>query len=314
MMLDFLKIANSGISLNSIAFRLLTHIYHSDSCPHCLGGYSHEGWAWRWYLPKNLLFRASNNLLEHLTAVISLWVYILAGCLNQQDCVLLMTDSTTAEGWLQKSNFTKLGKSLIQASVRIEATQKYATLFMSLEIRSYSQWFKGVMNKAADALSCNDNRSDNELTNTIKSFCPSQVLSHFEIQQLPQKITSWLTELLLKSPVSKQLCETHTRSKLGHGVAGMITRSQSESETTPSSRTSHENNDTQSLEPLPWLSEKDVFQKEIMNNWLQAQLKVPCSMYLRPSENTSTQTQHLTRRKSLCGLYNENLCRLKTLT
>ena len=218
------------------------------------------------------------------------------------------------KGGYKKSNFTKLGKSLIQASVRIEATQKYATLFMSLEIRSYSQWFKGVMNKAADALSCDENRSDNELTNTIKSFCPSQVPSHFEIQQLPKKITSWLTELLLKSPVSKQLCETHTRSKLGHGVAGMITRSQSESETTPSSRTSHENNNTQSLEPLPWLSEKDVFQKEIMNNWLQAQLKVPCSMYLQPSENTGTQTQHLTRRKSLCGLYNENLGCLKTLT
>ena len=46
MMLKFLKIANDGISLNSIAFRKPTHIYRSDSCPHGLGGYSHKGWAW----------------------------------------------------------------------------------------------------------------------------------------------------------------------------------------------------------------------------------------------------------------------------
>jgi hypothetical protein len=66
LMLDFLKIACKGISLNSIAFQRPIHIYRSDSCPAILGGYSNKGWAWRWYLPDQLLFRASNNLLEHL--------------------------------------------------------------------------------------------------------------------------------------------------------------------------------------------------------------------------------------------------------
>jgi hypothetical protein len=87
-----------------------------------IGGYSNKGWAWRWYLPDHLLFRALNNLLEHLAAVISPWVDIIAGHLKPRDCVLLMMDSTTAEGWLKKSNFSELGKSPIQASVRIEAT------------------------------------------------------------------------------------------------------------------------------------------------------------------------------------------------
>jgi hypothetical protein len=110
MMLGFLKIANNGINMNSITFRKPTHIYRSDSCPHRLGGYSHKGWAWQWYIPKNLQFRASNNLFEHLAAVISPWVDIIAGRLGHQDCVLSMTDSTTAEGWLRKSNFTELGE------------------------------------------------------------------------------------------------------------------------------------------------------------------------------------------------------------
>jgi hypothetical protein len=38
LMLDFLKFANAGISLNSIAFRRPTHIYLSDSCLAGLGG------------------------------------------------------------------------------------------------------------------------------------------------------------------------------------------------------------------------------------------------------------------------------------
>jgi hypothetical protein len=83
MFLVFLKIANDGIGLNSIVFRRPTYIYRSDSCPAGLGGYSNKGWAWRWYLPKNLLFPASNNLLKkHLAAIISPWVFILAGRLK----------------------------------------------------------------------------------------------------------------------------------------------------------------------------------------------------------------------------------------
>jgi hypothetical protein len=96
LMLIFLKIANKGISLNSIAFHCPTHVYRFDSCPTGLGGYSHEGFTWRWYLPEDLNFRATNNLLEHLAAIISPWIDILAGRLQSEDCVLLMTDSTTA--------------------------------------------------------------------------------------------------------------------------------------------------------------------------------------------------------------------------
>ncbi len=170
LMFDFLKTARERISLNNIAFQKPTHIYRSDSCPAGLGGYSNKGWAWRWYLPDHLLFRASNNLLEHLVAVISPWVDIIAGRLKPQDCVLLMANSTTAEGWLKKSNFFKLGKSPIQASRRIEAAQKQASLFMSLGLKSYSQWFKGEANKVSDALSCDNNRSDDKLTKIIKKI------------------------------------------------------------------------------------------------------------------------------------------------
>ncbi len=163
LMLNFLKIANKGISLNSIAFRRPTHIYQSNSCPAGLGGYSHKGFAWRWYLPEDLKFRATNNLLEHLAAIISPWIDILAGRLQSEDCVLSMMDSSTTEEWLQKSNFSELGKSKLQALVRIKAARKQATLFMSLGIKNYSQWFRGKSNDVSDSFSQDDNRTDNKL-------------------------------------------------------------------------------------------------------------------------------------------------------
>ena len=77
---------------------------------------------------------------------------------KKQDFVLSLTNSTPTEGWLKKSNFSELGESPIQASARIEACRKQATLFMSLGIKCYSQWFAGERNQVSDALFHDDDR------------------------------------------------------------------------------------------------------------------------------------------------------------
>jgi hypothetical protein len=127
-------------------------------------------------------------LLEHIAAIISPWIGILAGHLKSQDCVLSMTDSTTAEGWLKKSNFSELGKSKIQSSVRIEAARMQATLFMSLGIKNYSQWFKGKSNEVSNALSSNDDRNAKELINifVLSAFHRYQATS--ELYLCPAKL------------------------------------------------------------------------------------------------------------------------------
>ncbi len=116
LMIYFLKKACDGISMNQIAYQKPTHVYRSDSCPAGLGGYSHQGVAWRFAIPPHLQFWASNNLLEHLAAVITPWIDIIAGRLSKGDCALSMTDNTTSEGWLQRTNF-KEENDLRQASV-----------------------------------------------------------------------------------------------------------------------------------------------------------------------------------------------------
>jgi hypothetical protein len=154
-----LKQCRDGIDINIIAYRHPTHAYRSDSCPAGLGGYSNEDFAWRYYLSQYLKFRASNNLLEHIAAIITPWVDIIAGRLTCGDCALSMTDSTTSEGWLKKTNFIEDGESPIQATIRLEVARLHESHYLSHEIREYSQWLRGADNQVADALSRDDDRT-----------------------------------------------------------------------------------------------------------------------------------------------------------
>ena len=141
--------AKEGIDVNLLAFRLPDCIYYSNSCPAGLGGYSDQGNVWRFKLPEDL----PNNLLEFLVAIIAPWIDIIKGWLNPGDCALSMTDSTTAEGWMRKSNFVKLDDNPIQVTTRVDAARKYVSVFMQAGVKGYSQWFAGKSNNVANALS-----------------------------------------------------------------------------------------------------------------------------------------------------------------
>jgi hypothetical protein len=112
-----------------IVYRKPIYAYRSDSCPMGLGGYSHEGWAWRFYLPSHLQFRASNNLFEHIASIITPWIDIIANRLQPGDCSLSMTDSLTSEGWSHKTNFKEDKEELIRATVRLEVARHHAHRF-----------------------------------------------------------------------------------------------------------------------------------------------------------------------------------------
>ena len=303
LMLFFLEKARDGIDMNLIAYRKPTHVYRSDSCPRGLGGYSDEGWAWRYYLPTHLQFRASNNLLEHIAAIITPWIDILAGRIEPGDCSLSMTDSSTSAGWANKTNFKEDGDDPIQATVRLEVARGHARRLMENSIKDYSQWFQGKLNNVSDALSRDDDRSDEELTSVLYSCVPSQMPDHFKIVPLPKEIVSWLTSLLLRLPVKEQLREKHTRTKLGRGVGGKSGVNLSASSTTSSLITSQSTKESSSLELSPWLCVKDVFQDKLMINWLQEQSKVPSRMWHRPSGREEDQTPQKMKMGSLEDFY-----------
>ncbi len=107
-----------------------------------------------------------------------------------------MTDNTTSEGWLKKTNFIKDGEEPIQVTIQLEVARHHTTNYLLIGIQEYSQWFRGADNNVADALSRDNDRSNNELTNILRTHCYSQLPQHFKITPLPNKITSWLTAAL----------------------------------------------------------------------------------------------------------------------
>ena len=99
-----------------------------------------------------------------------------------------MTDSTTAKGWMQKSNFVEKGEDPIQATARVNAAQKYALIFMDANVKGYSQWFPGKSNNVADALSRDWHLGDIKLTSLLHSHFPEQMPENFRILPLPSEI------------------------------------------------------------------------------------------------------------------------------
>ena len=288
-------------------------LYRSDACPAGMGGYSNKGWAWRWYIPKWLQFRASINLLEHLASIITPWVDMIMERLLRGMCFLSLTDSSTSEGWAYKTNFSKLVEEPVEAEVRIEVARGHAMRCMELGVKPYSQWFPGKDNDVSDALSRDNDRNDKELTNILRKFVPEQMPDHFEIVPLPSEIVSWLISLLQRLPAKKQLQEQHKRTKLGRGGAGPNGVSPSDS-TTSSSESSPKGNESDSLERLPWLCEEDAFRVRLMKPWLKAQSEMPFHMWHRPSGTATNQTQRRTKTASLADFYRANSERTGTKT
>ena len=147
---------------------------------------------------------------------------MLAGHLNRGNCTLLMTDSSTSAGWLRKADFREIigeDADAVQVMVCIKKACHHATLFLDAATKEYSLWFPGQENNVVDALLRDVDCSDDELTQIICDICPSQLAQQFQIVPLPNKISSWLTLLLLKLPVKEQLREAHLRTKLSCGTA-----------------------------------------------------------------------------------------------
>ncbi len=216
-----------------------------------------------------------------------------------------MTDSTTAEGWMRKSNFVERGEDPIQATARVDAARKYATIFMDANVKGYSQWFPGKANNVADALSRDWHLGDDELTSLLHSHFPEQMPENFRISPLPSEISSWLTSLLQPLPVSEQLQEQHTTTGIELGVDGRSGAAPSDA-TTSTLTGSVKSSEISYLEPLRWLSEKEGSRRIALNHWLKAQSEVPSHMWYRPFGNRDDRIPLKTQTTCLASFYHDS--------
>jgi hypothetical protein len=218
----FLDYANDGISLNTIVFRHPMHIYRSDASEFGLGGCNIvSGKAWRFELPIDCHLRTSLNLLEFLGRVITIWTDFLSGNIDLESCILSQTDSTSAAGWIRKSNFADVEDGIVQMTT----ARHLASLAIKSKCCLYSQWFSGGDSVVSDALSRDFRLSHTDLSSLISSSVPEQVPFGIQIQTLPDEISSWVTCLLQNQPFKMQWSKEPMQSKLALGLASIPTSS-----------------------------------------------------------------------------------------
>ena len=139
--------------MNLLTFHTPNIVHIGDVSEHGLGAFACHGRAWRFTIPEHLRGRAHINLLEFLTQVVSIWIDIIEGTVSKQDCILCMGDSTSAMGWLRRSNFREKDESDKEWEVKQSVARKLARLVLDSETVLYKQWFAGELNVVADSLS-----------------------------------------------------------------------------------------------------------------------------------------------------------------
>ena len=211
---------NLGISMNAVSCRLPTICYYKDACPQSLGGWNYGGEFYDFCITEKLLNHAHINELEFLACVIHPWIDILRGRLTQGDCFLVMGDSTTAMGWINKSRYREVGETAERHAIRLQIARKLAELVIDNVLTMYSQWFPGKDNVIADCLSRYTHLSDPDRIGLLSSFFTKQNTPHFKRVQIPSVISDWVCSILRLLPKREQTQERHMNSGLVIGVSG----------------------------------------------------------------------------------------------
>jgi len=300
---DFISLAKSGLSLNNVSYRKPTVIYRSDACEFGLGGYNLvSGQAWRWELPMDLRKRTSINSLEFLACLITIWVDASRSKIQAEDCILSQSDSTSAAGWLRKSNFADDTDEFVQLSI----ARKLASLMIDTRSCLYSQWFSGDENNISDSLSRDFHLNSSNLSVLLSSNFPIQAPFGLEILPLPSDIVSWATSLLQSQPQAGQWSGEPTRSKFALGLVSRTTFGPSVSTTMTTWIPSIADNVTRSSALLLKPSERVDFLLSHPSLSRLNQSEPPWISWHRPSSWLTDQIHDWIPTENLRSFYNAN--------
>jgi hypothetical protein len=286
----FLPKISTGLSLNLITFRRPSYVCWSDACPQGLGGYDHFGNAWRFPIPTEFhdTVNKKNNSLEFIAAIITVWIPILKGEAPLETCFLALCDNSSAVGWLHKANIDDTKNYPLHIAAR-----KYADILLKADCCLYSQHIAGVRNNVADALSRKNELSDSSLTEFICTTYPSQVSTSFQIKQLPQEISSWLTSWLLKCKETTASQRIQKIKKLEFGSDGKNMPDSLSTNTTSGCATLPFQKEQLSWEPLQLQSDDANFLDQTKRIWQQEQCKRPWQNWVRSLGQTWGTTPHM---------------------
>ena len=250
---QFLAKAHLGISMNLVVIRRPSRLCWSDACPFGIGGYSLvTGKAWRVRIPTGSIIHGHpgvNNLLEFLGMIVNVWLEC-RSCQESQNeehaCILALGDNTSAIGWLHKT--ARLSRNRQAHAAHLFAARHLATVVLRADCCLASQHIRGVHNVVADLLSyvgdargkphpiAFDSPPNDVLTHRFHSHYPDQIPEHFEICQLPDDMTSWLSEVMQMAASSLLAArKAATKTATGPGDVGLVSSHPLDTPVTPSS-------------------------------------------------------------------------------
>ena len=188
-----------------------------------MGGHGHTE------IPKKLRNRAHTNILEYMAQIISIWIDVIEGVTQQDDCLLSIGDNTSALGWMIRSNFRQSEDSDTSWMVKQQLGRKLVYLTLDSHTVLYKQWLKGQHNVVVDSLS-RDNYYMNANTHTLflKLTVPQQLPANFRIKTLPKEICSFIILTLQQLPDTQLQCSRQKPSELALGNTGILTSLASE--------------------------------------------------------------------------------------
>ena len=240
--------AHKGISLNLLTCRRPTHVMIADSCPYGMGGFSvRTGKAWHVPLDPEIYalaanktdtetdelgqdpdLKLSNNLFEFVCQVVTIWVDCLAGAVPTESCVLGLSDSSSATGWMHKSSFGSNKPNHQRVS------EKLTDLVLEYNFLLHPEHIPGKANVVTDLLSRTFDCCDKVLTQKIHSLYSSQIPQSFRICPLPNEVASWISSVAPRlREYSLDELNRPMRPSTGHGGDGSSISNCSDSETTP---------------------------------------------------------------------------------
>jgi hypothetical protein len=288
--------------MNNMVFREPTHAYRSDVSSHGLGGYNLlTGDAWRYRLPADILQIVTLNTLEFLGCIITLWIDIVAGVTPRESCILSQTDSTSAEGWLYKSNFPSSTHT-----IQLQAARHLATIIINADCCLYSQWIAGAANVVSDLLPRRFDLTNDLLASLILTTTPTQVPFGIRILPLPTEIDCWLTSLLHTARNLQQSQAKQQKRASEHGAVGRPTSPMWDSPTTLSSQSSVMPNVTAYPAPSRMPCAQDHSARLASIHSLLASSKPPSRMWHRPFGLTTGRTHDSTETEKWRSFYNAN--------
>ena len=244
---SLLQHAHNGISLNRLVCRVPTHLFHADSCPEGMGGYSvRSGRAWRFRIDQARLQALAqldpsstntrtNNLFEYIAIVVSMWVDCWFDGIEENSAVLSLSDNSSAVGWMYKSSFGS------DKPLHVQVSKKLTELILLHKFSLQAEHIPGSKNDVSDILSRHWHLNDNELTLFLHENFMSQIPENFHINPLPNEILCWISSIVPACPESSSARpKEHTKSATNVGNDGQNISTGLDSVTTHSSSPSEQ--------------------------------------------------------------------------